>query len=40
MTKKYKDTTQAEVRGVLAEKNAELINLANEIDEETEDDVI
>ncbi|HHC8695632.1 TPA: DUF2482 family protein [Staphylococcus aureus] len=36
MTKKYKDMTQEELRDLLAEKNGELFDLANEIDEETE----
>lgn len=40
MTKNYKDMTQDELRGLLAEKNAELFDLASEIDEETEFDVL
>ncbi|MFW5424391.1 DUF2482 family protein [Staphylococcus aureus] len=40
MAKNYKDMTQEELRDLLAEKNGELYELANEIDEETEFDVL
>lgn len=36
MTKNYKDMTQEELRGLLADKNRELYELAKEINKETE----
>ncbi|HDF7974240.1 TPA: DUF2482 family protein [Staphylococcus aureus] len=40
MTKNYKDMTQEEIRGLLAEKNAELYDLAKEIKEESKFDIL
>ncbi|HCX9182993.1 TPA: DUF2482 family protein [Staphylococcus aureus] len=40
MTKKYKDMTQDELRGLLSEKTSELYDLAKEIKEETEFDIL
>lgn len=40
MAENYKDMTQEELRGLLAEKNGELFDLASEIDEETEFDIL
>ncbi|HDJ1614679.1 DUF2482 family protein [Staphylococcus aureus] len=40
MTKKYKDMTQKELRGLLSEKTSELYELAEEIDKETEFDIL
>ncbi|HEI9292933.1 TPA: DUF2482 family protein [Staphylococcus aureus] len=40
MAENYKDMTQEELRDLLAEKNGELFDLASEIDEETEFDIL
>ncbi|HHQ6732399.1 TPA: DUF2482 family protein [Staphylococcus aureus] len=40
MTKKYKDMTQEELRDLLAEKNAELFDLAKEIKGESKFDIL
>ncbi|HDE5953180.1 TPA: DUF2482 family protein [Staphylococcus aureus] len=40
MTKNYKDMTQEELRGLLSEKTSELYDLAKEIKEETEFDIL
>ncbi|HDJ3183886.1 TPA: DUF2482 family protein [Staphylococcus aureus] len=40
MTKNYKDMTQDELRDLLGEKSSELYELAKEIDEETEFDIL
>ncbi|WP_181876835.1 DUF2482 family protein, partial [Staphylococcus aureus] len=40
MTKNYKDMTQDELRDLLGEKNSELYELAEEIKEETEFDIL
>ncbi|HDA2484507.1 TPA: DUF2482 family protein [Staphylococcus aureus] len=40
MTKNYKDMPQDELRDLLGEKSSELYELAKEIDEETEFDIL
>ncbi|WP_410540698.1 DUF2482 family protein [Staphylococcus aureus] len=40
MTKNYKDMTQEELRDLLSEKNEELFELVNEINNETEFDIL